>query len=72
MKLITVGDISVFENKTSFQAKTVAAATAAATKINQKSLKISSKMKEKNRFFFSRKLLILHALEYQGRKFQAT
>ena len=39
-----MGDISVFENKTSFQAKAVAAAIDAATKLSHKSLKISSKM----------------------------
>ena len=64
-----MGDISVFENKTSFQARAVAAATAAVTKMSHKSLEISSIMDELQNFF-SRKLLILQALDYQGRKFQ--
>ena len=47
-----MGDISVFENNTSFQVNAVAAATVAATKMSHKSLKISSKMKEWQKLFF--------------------
>ena len=50
MKLMTMGDGSVFDNKTSFQAKAMAAATA--TKMSHKSLKISKNERITEFFFF--------------------
>ena len=66
MKLITMGNISVFESKTVFQAMAAAAATA--TKIYHKLLSILKNYRM-SEIFISRKSLILHVLGYEERKF---
>ena len=46
-----MGDISVFEMKTSFQAKAVAATIAAPSKVSHKSLIISANMNKLQQLF---------------------
>ena len=65
-----MGDISIFENKTFFQAKQWLLLLLLLQNVSQTIIKNILNNERITEFFFTRKLLILHALDYQGIKFQ--